>query len=82
MKKAKMIAKYYDKYTTHIEYEYRGHKYEVEYANATSYCVTPAHIQHMIEQSRIDRMIEQGKKENKIEDNAEYGLEMFFNELM
>ena len=80
---AKMIEKYYDKHTTHIAYEYKNHKYEVEYANEESYCVTPAYIQHRDAQERIDKLIEQEKKKKKYipEDTAEYGLELFFNEM-
>ena len=82
MKDVKMIEKYYDKHTTHIVYEYKNHKYEVEYANDVTYCITPAYIQHKDAQSKIDKMIEQEnkKKTHKIEDTAEYGLDVFFNE--
>lgn len=82
MVKAKMIEKYYDKHVTHIIFEYRGHKYEVDYANDYTYLVTAPKIQHEIEQKKIDRMIEleKNRKEYRCEDTADYGLNMFFNE--
>ena len=52
-----------EKYSTFVEYEYKGHKYEVEFANDYSYCVTPAHIQHADAQARIDAHIEREHKE-------------------
>ncbi len=52
-----------EKYSTFVEYEYKGHKYEVEFANDYSYCVTPAHIQHADAQSKIDAQIEREQKE-------------------
>ena len=81
--KAKAIEKYHSKYSTYIIYEYKGHKYEVEYANDMSYCVTPAHIQHQDAQEKIDKKIEQEKaqKKYKYENTADYGLDMFFNEI-
>ena len=46
------------KYSTTIEYEYRGKHYQVEYPNCFTYCVTPPHIQHRDAQREIDREIE------------------------
>lgn len=59
MKKAKLTGyKEYGKYTTNVEYEYRGHTYFVEFANDWSYCITKPHIQHEDAQRYIDKMIE------------------------
>jgi hypothetical protein len=55
---ATKIATYRDKYFTTIEYEYRGHSYDVTYPNGWQVCCTPAHIQHRDAQERIDREIE------------------------
>ena len=56
--KAKKIATFRDKWFTTIEYEYRGHRYDVEYPNGNQVCCTPAHIQHRDAQDRIDKLIE------------------------
>ena len=68
-------------YSTFVEYEYRGHTYEVEYANDWSYCVTPAWVQHKEAQEYIDMMIDKKDepKEVRYEDTAEYGFEVFWN---
>lgn len=58
MNRAKKVATFRDKYFTSIEYEYRGHKYDVTYANDMSCCCTPAHIQHRDAQERIDKEID------------------------
>jgi hypothetical protein len=83
MEKAKKVMAMYGKHATVIEYEYRGKRYFVEYANNWTYCTTPARIQHENEQARIDREIEEeaknSKKETKYEDTAEYGFEVFWN---
>lgn len=70
----------YGKYSDTVEYEYRGHTYEVEFAKDWSYCCTPAHIQHQSEQAKIDRMIEteQKSKEVRCEDTAEYAFNLFW----
>lgn len=67
------------KYADHVEYEYRGYTYEVEYAKDWSYCCTPAHIQHQDEQTKIDRFIEEDQKAKEVryEDTAEYGFNLF-----
>lgn len=67
MKKAKKIRTYYDKYSNHVVYEYKGHEYEVEYSNCWTYCVTPAWIQHRDEQEKIDKAIEQELNEKDTE---------------
>lgn len=59
--KAKKIATYRDKYFTAIEYEYRGLKYEVTYANGSQVCCTPAHIQHRDAQAKIDDALDNPK---------------------
>lgn len=63
MTKAKKIASFRDTYSTTVEYEYRGHKYDVTYANSIHYCVTPAHIQHRDAQEKIDKMLDTPKSE-------------------
>ena len=80
--KATGIKTYNRQYSTFVEYEYRGYKYEVEYANInSSYCVTPANIQHKEAQEAIDEMInkkDEPKEEVRYEDTAEYGFELFW----
>ena len=49
---------YRDTYFTTIVYEYRGHTYEVTYANSNQCACTPARIQHRYEQEKIDNMID------------------------
>lgn len=66
-------------YSDLVEYEYRGVKYCVEYANSMTYCCTSPKAQHMDAQARIDREIDTPKKPYRYEDTAEYGLDMFFN---
>lgn len=66
--KAKKIMSFPGKYSTVVEYEYRGKTYQVEYANNWTYCVTPASIQHRQAQEKIDAEIlaeSQPKKESK-----------------
>ena len=74
--------KIYGKYSTIVEYEYRGKKYEVEYANDWTYGNggNPS-AQHREAQERIDREIEEEskpKKETRYEDTAEYGFNLFW----
>ena len=71
---------YNRQYSTFVEYEYRGHKYEVEYANDWTYCVTPAKVQHEEAQAAIDKMIDEEDKPKEVrhEDTAEYGFEVFW----
>ena len=63
--KAKKIATFRDKWFTTIEYEYRGHRYDVEYPNGNQVCCTPAHIQHRDEQEKIDKMIDNPPKQGE-----------------
>lgn len=56
--KATKVATYRDKYFTSCTFEYRGHTYDVTYANGISVCCTPAHIQHSDAQERIDKLID------------------------
>ena len=59
--KAKKIEAFYDKYSTTVVYEYRGHRYEVTYSNCWTYCTTPAWVQHRDAQAEIDDMIDNPK---------------------
>ena len=65
--KAKKVGTYRDKYYTQVEYEYRGHKYEVEYANSIYCAVTPAWIQHRDAQAKIDDMIDNPRLQQEVE---------------
>lgn len=70
------------KYSDIVEYEYKGAKYEVEYAKGMTYCCTPPHIQHKDAQEKIDKAVEADKlpkKQYKYEDTAEYALNMFWD---
>lgn len=67
MIKPKKKEVFYDKHFTTIVYEYRGMTYEVNYANGTSVCVTPAYIQHRDEQAKIDKLIDDPIKETEKE---------------
>jgi len=60
--KAKKVRTTYGMYYNIVEYEYRGYKYKVEYANGSSYCVSDPRAQHECEQARIDQMIESKKR--------------------
>lgn len=75
--KAKKLYTDYGRYSNIVTYEYRGRKYEVEYANDWTYCCSTPKIQHEIAQARIDELIE---RENKPRNGESYevGLEMFF----
>ena len=80
--KAKKILTMYGKYSDIVQYEYRGRKYEVEYAKDWSYGNggNPAR-QHREAQERIDREIEEEnkpKKEARYEDTAQYGFDLFW----
>lgn len=59
--KANKIETYRDKYFTTCVFEYRGYKYEVEYANGWNVCCTPAWVQHKDKQEEIDEMIDNPK---------------------
>ena len=67
-------------YSTIVEYEYRGKKYEVEYANDFTYYVTSPKVQHEQAQAMIDKELDSSnvKKEYRYEDTAEYGFELFW----
>ena len=88
MKKAQFKCKYYgtgfDRDMVYMEYEYRGHVYTVYENRAKGN--TPLAWQHRNEQDRIDVEIEREEKhkeyvathEPRPEDNAEYGLDLFW----
>lgn len=59
--KAKKLHTYYGRYSSVVEYEYRGCKYEVEYSNCWTYCCSPAWYQHKVEQEKIDEMLDNPK---------------------
>jgi len=67
-------------YSTFVEYEYKGHTYEVEFSNCMNYlCPSPA-VQHRNAQDAIDEMIEASanSKPSRYEDSAEYGFNLFW----
>lgn len=69
--------KYYNRnYSTFVEYEYRGQKYEVEYSNCIDYLVTSPSVQHRNAQTAIDLELETPKKPYRYEDTAEYGFNL------
>ena len=59
---AKKLFTTYGKHSTIITYEYRGERYDVEYARDWSYCVPSARVQHKDAQARIDALIEERNK--------------------
>ena len=59
--KVKRLYTIYGKYSDIVFYEYRGMKYEVEYAKDNSYCCTPPWIQHRNQQSKIDEVLDNPK---------------------
>lgn len=63
MEQAKKIFTMYGKYSNTVTYEYRGMKYDVEYAKDNSYCVTSPKIQHQDAQDRIDKELDAPKTE-------------------
>lgn len=70
-----------NKYSSEVEYEYRGKRYFVEYANGMNYCCTSPKVHHETKQAEIDLMIEQENKPRQpvdITKTADYGFEMFF----
>lgn len=77
--KAKAIAKHYDKYFTTIEYEYRGHKYDVTYPRGWQICCSPAWVQHQDEQRKIDKMIEAEKHQNEAKESIIDELDYIWN---
>lgn len=56
---AKKLFTAYGKHSNVVTYEYRGRKYDVEYARDWTFCTTPANIQHEDAQRKIDKEIEQ-----------------------
>lgn len=62
---AKKVQTFYEKYFTHIQFEYRGRKYEVEYPNSHRVVCTAAWVQHKSAQERIDKEIESEKIERE-----------------
>lgn len=81
--KAKKVLTIHEKHYDMVEYEYRGKHYQVMYSKNWTLCCTPPHIQHRNEQAKIDAEIEREKreasKEQKYEDTADYGFEVFWN---
>lgn len=74
--KAKKIEAFYDKYFTTIVYEYRGQRYEVEYANGWQVCCTPAWIQHRDAQAKIDEMLDNPSQKPVAEENKPFEEQM------
>lgn len=70
--KAKFIGKYRDRDFVYMEYEYRGHTYEVYENRAKGN--EPLTWQHRSEQARIDRMIE-------IESKGQHGEKFDIDEI-
>ena len=70
MKKAKYIGKWvdtsYGQCIIHLEYEYRGHRYEVTENRRKGN--TPLSWQHENEQGRIDELIEMENKPKNLSD--------------
>ena len=52
----------YSKYSNEVEYEYRGHKYFVEFPTGMAYGCTSPKLQHENEQEKIDHMIAEKNK--------------------
>ena len=70
-----------NKYSSEVEYEYRGRKYFVEYPNGMDYCCVSPKLQHENNQAEIDRRIEDEKKPRQpidITKTCDYALDMFF----
>lgn len=83
MAKAKKVETYRDKYFTQIVYEYRGVRYEVEYANGHNVCCTPAWIQHRDAQAEIDDMLDNPKPEMPSEPgmSVQDSIDWFFEQV-
>lgn len=77
--KATKLETIYGKYSNIVKYEYRGHKYEVEYSNSMDYCVASAHIQHRDAQEKIDKLIESSENNNQ---KAEYLTQDVINKIL
>jgi len=67
--KATKLFTTYGKYADTVTYEYRGKRYDVEYARDWTYCTTPAKIQHEDAQRKIDREIEMERNQENEEPN-------------
>lgn len=65
MAQAKKVFTMYGKYSNTVTYEYRGKKYDVEYAKDFSYCVTSPKVQHQDAQEKIDRELDTPKTKGK-----------------
>ncbi len=76
MGKAKFISRTFSKNSVELEYEYRGHRYFVYDYGIGVDC--PLWKQHRDEQYEIDKYIENANKIANPEDNADIGLELFF----
>lgn len=83
MTKAKQTGfKIYNKHSTDVEFEYRGYTYYVEYSNDMSYCITKPHIQHCLEQERIDKIIkDRSMQKGKYTGECEKALDELFEEM-
>ena len=68
-----------EKYFSTVEYEYRGSKYEVTYANGWTVCVTPAWVQHKEAQERIDQIIDGKEEEKHCTENAQVGFDKLWD---
>lgn len=68
--------KFYETFSTFVEYTYRGYKYEVEYPNSIDYCLTSPKVQHETAQEEIDFIID---NKDIAKENSQVGLDMFFN---
>ena len=81
MTKAKKVFTMYGEHSDVVTYEYRGMRYDVEYAKDWSYCVTSPRVQHEDAQTKIDKMIDRARetREDKYEDTAEYGFNLFWD---
>lgn len=63
--KATKLYTIYGKYSNIVTYEYRGMKYDVEYATGMDFCCTPAKIQHKDAQQKIDETLNKPESEAK-----------------
>ena len=81
--KAKKINTFYGQNYNTVEYEYRGHTYEVIYPNNWTLCVSSPRIQHEDAQRKIDKEIafeeKQNSKEHRYKDTADYGFDLFWD---
>ena len=79
---AKKIGTIYEENYNMVEYEYRGHTYEVMFPKNWTLCVSSPKIQHEDAQKKIDDEIarDEAQKERtiKYEDTADYALDKFF----